>query len=187
MLGRQGAGKGTQAARLARYLSVPWVSTGDMFRDAVTAGSEFGLMAKEYMDRGDLVPDEVTIGVVRERLSQEDAAAGVILDGFPRTRGQAEALDTILGGSGIDLVLNVEVPEDLARERMIQRARTENRGDDNPEAIARRLALYEEQTRPLLEYYGDKVVTIDGVGSMDEVFERCLKEVERLEGGAGGR
>ena len=178
MLGRQGSGKGTQATRLASRLGIPWVSTGEMFRQAAMEGTEFGLMAKRYMEAGELVPDDVTVEVVRERLSKPDAQRGLILDGFPRTRSQAEALDRILGRSGVDLVINIEVPEAEARQRMIERAEIEGRADDTPEAIDRRLALYLEQTRPLLEYYGDIVVTVDGVGIIEEVFERCLKEVE---------
>jgi adenylate kinase len=135
-------------------------------------------LAKEFIDRGELVPDDLTIEIVRERLSTPDAAKGVVLDGFPRTKAQAEALDTMLGGSGVDLVLNIEVPADVAKARMIERARLEGRTDDVEEAIARRLALYEAQTQPLLEYYSGRVATVDGLGTVDEVFERCLKEAE---------
>jgi adenylate kinase len=132
-------------------------------------------MAKGFMERGELVPDEVTIGIVRERLSEDDAAKGVILDGFPRTQAQAEALDRI---RAIDVVLNIEVPEAAARERMLERARIEARADDTPEAIDRRLALYAEQTAPLLGFYRERVVEVDGIGTVDEVFERCLKALE---------
>ena len=180
MLGRQGAGKGTQAARLAAHLGVPWVSTGEMFRHAAAEGTELGRKADGFMKSGALVPDEVTIGIVRERLAKPDAARGAILDGFPRTELQAEALDTMLGGGGVDIVLNVEVPEEEARARMLRRAEIEGRADDTPEAIDRRLALYEEQTRPLLAYYGAKVREVDGMGTVDEVFERCLKEIEAV-------
>ena len=180
VVGRQGAGKGTQASRLSDHLGIPWVSTGEMFRQALTEGTPFGRMAQRYMERGDLVPDDVTIGVVRERLSLPDAEKGAILDGFPRTQTQAGALDRLLEemGDRLDVVLNIEVPEDVGRARMLERARIEGRGDDTPEAIDRRLALYEEQTRPLLDYYGPKVVSVDGVGSIQEVFERCRKEVD---------
>lgn len=175
LLGRQGSGKGTQAVRLALHLQIPWVSTGEMFRQAAAEGAELGLLADGFMKEGKLVPDEVTIGIVRERLAKADALNGAILDGFPRTRAQAEALDTMLGGDGVDLVLNIEVPVSVCRERMIKRIEIEGRPDDTPEAIDRRLALYEDQTEPLLDYYGEKVVEIDGLGSIDEVFLRCVK------------
>jgi adenylate kinase len=154
-----------------------------MFRLAAAEGTPMGLMAKEIMERGDLVPDDVTVGIVRDRLAQPDAKSGVVLDGFPRTKAQAEALDALLGerrghGRGLDLVLNIGVPTEVARARMLERARVEGRADDTEEAIDRRLELYEEMTRPLLEYYGDRVATVDGVGSIDDVFERCIKEIE---------
>ena len=178
MLGRQGAGKGTQAQKLAEHLGVPWVSTGEMFRAAAAEGTALGRKVDEIMSSGQLVPDDLTIALVEERLAKPDAAKGVIFDGFPRTRPQAEALDALLGGGGLDVVLNIEVPEDAARNRMVKRAQLEGRADDTPEAIDRRLALYEKQTRPLLDYYRDKVVEVDGLGSIDEVFERVVKAIE---------
>jgi adenylate kinase len=177
VLGPQGAGKGTQAARISEAQGIPWISTGEMFREAATEGTELGLCAKGYMERGDLVPDEVAIGVVRDRVHKPDAAKGIILDGFPRTLAQAKALDRIFDG-GIDLVLSIDVPKDVALRRLRDRAHAEGRADDTPEAIERRLALYEKETRPLLSYYGQKVVDVNGVGSIDEVFERCMNEIE---------
>ncbi len=183
MLGRQGAGKGTQAARISERTGYPWVSTGEMFRQAAAEGTELGLLAQSYMERGELVPDDVTIGLVRERLTKPDAQEGVVFDGFPRTRVQAEALDRMLEGQAIDLVLNVEVPENVCRQRLLARAQIEARADDTPDAIDQRLALYEEQTRPLMAYYGPKVATVDGLGTIEEVFERCIKEIEAATSG----
>jgi adenylate kinase len=172
LLGRQGAGKGTQAIRIAGHYRVPHISTGEMLRAAVEEGTDFGRKAKEYMDRGELLPDDVMIGIVDERLAMSDAAAGFVLDGFPRTAAQAEALDEIVGDRPIDVVANLEVPEDIVIERLLARGRH----DDTEEALRRRLALYEEQTRPLLEHYATegKLTTVDGVGTEDEVFERLV-------------
>ena len=178
LLGPPGSGKGTQGERLQNDFDLPYYATGDILRAAVREETDIGQQAKEYMERGDLVPDDLIVAMIGERMADESTLDGVILDGFPRTRSQAEALDRILGRSGVDLVINIEVPEAEARQRMIERAEIEGRADDTPEAIDRRLALYLEQTRPLLEYYADIVVTVDGVGTIEEVFERCLKEVE---------
>ena len=173
ILGRQGSGKGTQCALLVDHYAIPHISTGDMLRDAVAAGTEFGQMAKAIMDRGDLVSDDIIVGVVQERLARDDAAAGFLLDGFPRTVGQAEAL---AGIAAPRVVVNLDVPTDLVLERMLLRGRA----DDTEEAITRRLELYEEQTAPLVAYYDGLgvLVTVDGVGEVDEVFARVVKAVD---------
>ena len=155
------------------HYAIPHISTGDMLREAVAGGTEFGRQAKAIMDRGDLVSDEIIVGVVEERLAKDDAAGGYLLDGFPRTVGQAEALAGIAAPSA---VVNLDVPTELVLERMLLRGRA----DDTEEAISRRLELYEEQTAPLVAYYDDLdiLVTVDGVGEVDEVFARVVKAVD---------
>lgn len=173
ILGRQGSGKGTQCALLVDHYAIPHISTGDMLREAVAEGTEFGLMAKAIMDRGDLVSDDIIVGVVEERVARDDAAAGFLLDGFPRTVGQAEALARIAAPA---VVVNLDVPTGLVLERMLDRGRA----DDTEEAITRRLELYEEQTAPLVAYYQGLgvLVTVDGVGEVDEVFARVVKAID---------
>ncbi len=173
ILGRQGSGKGTQCALLVDHYAIPHISTGDMLREAVAGGTEFGRQAKAIMDRGDLVSDEIIVGVVEERLAKDDAAGGYLLDGFPRTVGQAEALAGIAAPSA---VVNLDVPTELVLERMLLRGRA----DDTEEAISRRLELYEEQTAPLVAYYDDLdiLVTVDGVGEVEEVFARVVKAID---------
>jgi len=207
LLGRQGAGKGTQCVRLSRHFVVPHISTGDMLRAAVREGTELGVMAKRVMDSGNLVGDDIMVGLVRERLSQPDAVGrGYILDGFPRTVGQAQALDVITEVRPIDVVIDLDVPRDLVLNRLSSRrvcrdcgtnyvaAGVEklpwicdvcggdvmHRDDDTPEAIAHRLDLYEEQTSPLIEYYqrDGRLAIIDGVASPEEVFRRLTDAVE---------
>lgn len=173
ILGRQGSGKGTQCALLVDHYGIPHISTGDMLREAVAEGTEFGLQAKAIMDRGDLVSDDIIVGVVEERLAKEDAAAGYLLDGFPRTVGQAEALADIAAPR---VVVNLDVPTELVLERMLLRGRA----DDTEEAISRRLELYEEQTAPLVAYYDGLgiLVAVDGVGDVQEVFARVTKTID---------
>lgn len=208
ILGKQGAGKGTQCARLARHYVVPHISTGDMLRAAARSHTEFGSKAKDFMDSGELVPDEVMIGLVRERLDYEDTSArGFILDGFPRTTGQAAALTELLGAARrLDLAIDIELPTDAALERLASRrvcdvcgaiystvqpphlnwtcdfcgGEVVQREDDQPEAIKRRLDLYEEQTSPLIAWYleRDLLVTIDGLGHPDEVFHRMVAAID---------
>jgi adenylate kinase len=207
ILGRQGAGKGTQCVRLSRHFVVPHISTGDTLRAAVREGSELGRIAKEVMDAGGLVGDEIMVGIVRERLDRDDARTrGYILDGFPRTVPQAEALDEITAERPIDCVIDLDVPRELVLARISARrvcrdcgtnyVATEGdrhpwicevcggdvmqRDDDTPDAINRRLDLYEEQTAPLIEYYqrAGKLVVVDGVASPDEVFDRLIVAVE---------
>ncbi len=151
IVGPQGAGKGTQAALLAENLNIPHISTGDIFRANVTAGTELGVLAKKYMDAGDLVPDEVTSAMVKARLEESDADGGFLLDGFPRTVPQAEWLDGVLheNDHDLDAVLLLEAPDDVLLERMLARGRA----DDTADAITRRLELYHSETTPLLEHY----------------------------------
>lgn len=207
VLGKQGAGKGTQAVRLAGHYGVPHISTGDMFRAAAAASTPFGLKANEYMTRGELVPDDVVIGVVAERLAKDDAVNdGFVLDGFPRTRVQAEELQRLLGPGGLDAAVDIDVPTDEVIERISGRrvcvtcgtpyhvnappksgwtcdkdgGEVVQREDDTPEAVKKRLELYEKATRPLLDFYEGLglLVTIDGVGDPDEVFNRVIEGVE---------
>jgi adenylate kinase len=176
MFGRQGAGKGTQAALLAEHYGIPHVSTGDMLRAAAEGGTAFGRKAAEIMARGDLVPDDVMLGIIDDRLGEADAEAGVLLDGFPRTEDQAEGLDELLGDDGLTAVVNLEVPEEIAFERMLSRGRA----DDTPDAIRRRLELYEAQTAPLLAFYDrrDLVLRVDGVGDVEEIAERLVAAID---------
>jgi adenylate kinase len=177
IVGPQGSGKGTQASRLAENLGIPHISTGDIFRANVGAGTELGVLAKKYMDDGELVPDEVTVAMVAARFDEADAAKGFLLDGFPRTVGQADKLGEILAerSEDIDKVLLLEVPDEVLLERMLARGRA----DDTAEAIGRRLELYHQETKPLLDYYAAKLVAIDGVGTIDEVLRRALKALGR--------
>jgi adenylate kinase len=176
LLGPPGAGKGTQAQRLVDRLGIPQISTGDMLRAAVAAASEVGRQAKAFMEAGKLVPDEVVIGVAEERLSQPDAKVGFILDGFPRTVAQAEALDRLLPALGVSLERCVALSVDTERlvERLLKRAEIEGRADDNEAAIRERMREYDAKTRPLLDYYRQRGVLreVDGVGTVEEVAER---------------
>jgi adenylate kinase len=172
-LGPPGAGKGTQARRLGDERGIPQVSTGDMLREAVAAGTELGLAAKPILDRGDLVPDDLMLALIEDRLGRADTRAGFILDGFPRTLGQAEALDALLAGLGRSIVrvLEFQLDEDEAVRRLLGRATAEGRTDDTPEVIRNRFAVYRERTLPLSEYYGARglLVTIDAAGSVGDV------------------
>ena len=179
ILGRQGSGKGTQAVRLAERYGVVHVSTGDMLRAAVSAGTELGLRAKAVMDAGNLVGDDIMIGIVDERLTADDIGAhGVLLDGFPRTTAQADALAEILGGTGPDLAINLDVPIAEVTQRMLDRGRD----DDTEEAIARRLELYEAETAPLLAWFKARgsLSVVDGLGSEAEVFARLSAVIDAL-------
>ena len=210
ILGRQGAGKGTQCVRLSRHYVVPHISTGDMLRAAVRERTELGLMAKEVMDSGGLVGDDIMIGIVDERLRRDDARSrGYILDGFPRTVKQAEALFDITEGlkKPLDVVIDLDVPRELVLQRITARrvcrdcgtnyvvGPTERRpwicdvcggdvvqrDDDTPDAINQRLDLYETQTAPLIEYYDERemLVVIDGVGHPDEVLGRLVSAIDQ--------
>ncbi|MEJ3653924.1 adenylate kinase [Actinomycetes bacterium KLBMP 9759] len=172
LVGPPGAGKGTQATRLAERLEVPHISTGDLFRANLAEGAEtaIGLEAKRYMDAGNLVPDEVTVAMVRERLTHEDAIKGFILDGFPRTLSQAASLEQLLDERGevLDAVVEFQVPEDVLVARLLGRGRN----DDTEEVIRRRQEVYRDETAPLLEHYRDQLVSIDAVGTVEEITDR---------------
>jgi adenylate kinase len=206
ILGRQGAGKGTQCVRLSRHFVVPHISTGDMLRSAVREGTELGKMAKQVMDSGGLVGDEIMVGIVEERINRDDARSrGYILDGFPRTVPQAVQLDRITADRPLDVVIDLDVPRELVLKRISARRvcrdcgtnyvatgeRAESicevcggdvlqRDDDTPDAINRRLDLYEEQTAPLIEFYGNdgRLVVVDGVATPDVVFTRMTAAVD---------
>ena len=172
LVGPPGAGKGTQAVRLAERLDVPHISSGDLFRANLQPGAEtpIGLEAKRYIDAGELVPDSVTIAMMRERLAEDDAAKGYVLDGFPRNLSQAESLERLLAerGEDIDTVVEFRVPEDELVRRLLGRGR----GDDTEEVIRRRQVVYREETAPLLEHYRDRLVTVDAVGAVEEITDR---------------
>lgn len=178
IMGPQGSGKGTQAARLAERIGVPAISTGDIFRANVKGDTELGRRAKAIMDAGDLVPDEITNAMVAGRLAEQDAAAGFILDGYPRTVAQVAALDTVLAetGAALDGVVELTAPREQLLDRLRKRAGLEGRDDDTEDAIRRRLEIYAEQTAPLTRSYAGRglLVTADGLGDVDEVTERVL-------------
>ncbi|MAI24759.1 MAG: adenylate kinase [Spirochaeta sp.] len=182
LLGAPGAGKGTQAARIIEALDIPHISTGDMLRAAVAAGTEIGLKAKAVMDAGQLVSDEIVIGIARERLSEPDASKGFVLDGFPRTLDQAAALDGILEeiGSPVECCLAITVETEEVVQRLLKRAELEGRADDNEETIRERMRVYDAQTAPLLEYYGEKgmVKEVLGMGSIDSVSVSLMSALE---------
>ena len=207
MLGKQGSGKGTQCLRLSRHYVVPHISTGDMFRNAVRSGSESGLLAKSFMDAGDLVPDEVVVGLVAERVVHDDTSKrGFILDGFPRTVHQAEALEALLAPRGIDAVINLVADTEVVFKRLANRrvcadcganysvdqppkvdwtcdicgGEVIQREDDTESAIQRRLELYEQETAPLIEWYSEMglLANIDAMGSPDQVTGRLIRVID---------
>jgi adenylate kinase len=173
LMGPPGAGKGTQGEILADSWQVPKIAPGDIFRAEIKQGTELGLKVKSYSDSGRLVPDEVVIEVIESRLRQPDTQAGWILDGFPRTVAQAESLDTLLLElqQPYDAVINLDVPDQFLIDRLLARAIEQGRADDTEEVIKNRLEEYNSKTRPLLEFYGNKVKQIDGKPSMPEVTE----------------
>ncbi len=172
LVGPPGAGKGTQAERMAERLDVPHISTGDLFRANLKQETELGLEAKRYMDAGDLVPDEVTVGMVRERLGEPDTEKGFILDGFPRNTAQAGSLGAILADKGLELdaVVQFEIDDEVVVQRLLGRGRS----DDNEETIRNRQQVYRDETAPLLRYYADRLVTVDAVGDVEEITERVF-------------
>jgi adenylate kinase len=178
IMGPPGAGKGTQAKILGERLGVPTISTGDIFRANVELGTELGKQAKKFLERGEYVPDEVTNAMVRDRLGQADAYDGFILDGYPRTLAQVEFLDQVLAdhGARLDRVLELTVDADAIVERLLKRAQLEGRLDDTADVIRRRLEVYAEQTSPLTALYAERGlhVRVDGMGGIDEVFERLM-------------
>ena len=186
-LGPPGSGKGTQAKLLAQRMDVPAISTGDMLREAVRLGTPLGRRAKSIIEAGELVPDDVVIGLIRERISLPDAREGFLLDGFPRTIEQAVALDRLLEGNGeaLDAVINLLVPEGTLVERMVGRAAVEGRPDDRPETVRERLRVYREKTAPLVDYYGARGarIDVDGSGSIEEVSGRVDRAAAARAGG----
>ncbi|HET6601424.1 MAG TPA: adenylate kinase [Gaiella sp.] len=187
VLGPQGSGKGTQAKRISAAHGIPHVSTGDMFRAATAAGTELGRRVEPILASGDLVPDDLTVALIRERLSEQDARDGFVLDGFPRNLAQAEALDGMLAeiGRGLDAVLFFDLSDELAVERIRGRAFDEGRDDDTPEAIGRRLAIYHEQTEPVVERYRatGKLVPLHAARSIEEVSTEIEAALDLLEDG----
>jgi len=208
LLGRQGAGKGTQCARLSRHYVVPHISTGDMLRAAVREGTEFGRKAEEFMSAGELLPDDIMVGIVDERLERDDTRArGFVLDGFPRTVNQAEALLEITSPRGINVVIDLEVPRDIVLARLASRRLCNDCGtnysvdlspkydmvcdvcggdvvqrpDDTEKAISQRLALYERETAPLIEWFSNRglLEVVDGMGHPDEVTDRLVRTIDR--------
>jgi adenylate kinase len=188
-LGPPGSGKGTQARRLAERLSVPPISTGEMLREAVREGNPLGLKVKSIMESGDLVPDNLMIELIRERLARPDAQNGFILDGYPRTVEQAAALERMLSGNGNRLlsVVNLQVPETVILDRLHGRSAEEHRADDRPGAIAERLRVYHERTEPLIGYYRSKrlLSDVDGMGDVDEIGDRIGRVIERADRARG--
>ncbi len=184
-LGPPGAGKGTQAARLARALGVPHISTGDMLRQAVSEGTELGKRADAIMKAGDLVPDDLVVAMVQERLGKEDAACGYLLDGFPRNVTQAEALDAATGGTAVEVTILLDVSEDELVARLLSRAGELGRADDNEDTIRTRQRIYREETEPLIGYYparGVSVIPIDGLGTIEDVFARIVSSLAEEDG-----
>jgi adenylate kinase len=173
LLGPPGSGKGTQGERLQEDFRLPYYATGDILRAAVKEGTEVGKQAKEYMDRGDLVPDEVIIGVIAERLQREDASDGFILDGVPRTVPQAQTLDGLLAEWGWELDAVVELV--VADEVVVQRLLGRGRSDDTEDVIRRRQQVYRDATAPLLDFYRDRLVAVDAVGGVEEIGGRILE------------
>ena len=206
LLGKQGAGKGTQCVALSRHYVIAHISTGEIFRAAAKSGTEFGRRAKEFMDAGELVPDEVVNGLVRERLTKEDTKRGFLLDGYPRNVQQAQSLDAMVHPHRIDLVVDIEVATDVVLRRLAGRrvcvdcgtnysmdvpphadwscdrcgGKVIQREDDTEHAIKRRLRLYEEQTEPLIAWYmrQDKLISIDGIGSAERVTARIVQAID---------
>ncbi|AVZ40046.1 MULTISPECIES: adenylate kinase [unclassified Dietzia] len=177
LLGPPGAGKGTQAALLSEKLGVPHISTGDLFRANISQGTDLGMEAKSYIDAGNLVPADVTNRMVEARIAEPDATEGFLLDGYPRSVEQADALKEMLAAAGqeLDAVIEFKVDEDTVVARMLARGRE----DDTEDVIRNRMAVYRSETAPLLEYYGADVTTVDAVGEVDEINARALAALDR--------
>ena len=184
IMGPQGSGKGTQAARLSEHLGVPAISTGDIFRANIRGGTELGVLVQTYTAKGELVPDEVTNAMVRDRIGLEDAKPGFLLDGYPRTLAQVKELDTMLDDYGVELdsVVSLTVDRDELVGRLLQRAQVEGRADDTEEVIRRRQEVYEEQTAPLIKVYDDRglLLEVDGMGDIDSVSQRIFTGLDQL-------
>ena len=185
VLGPQGSGKGTQAARLSETHGIPHVSTGEMFRDAIAAGNELGRRVEPILAAGKLVPDDLTVALIRERLAEPDAERGFVLDGFPRNLAQADALDAMLAdvGRDLDAVLFFDLADGVSFERLLGRAKDEGREDDTPEAIARRLEIYHDQTEPVVERYRatGKLVPLHADRSIEQVATEIAEALELLD------
>jgi adenylate kinase len=186
LMGPPGAGKGTQAKVIAERLSIPAISTGDIFRANVSQQTELGIEAKRYLDAGDYVPDEVTNAMVRDRIAEPDAAHGFLLDGYPRTVSQVEELDAMLAESGrqIDAVVVLTVDKDEVVGRLLRRARHEGRADDTEEVMRHRQDVYEQQTAPLLKVYDQRglLVEVDGMGAVEDVTSRVFEALDQTSG-----
>ena len=176
ILGKQGAGKGTQCELLVERYGVAHISTGDILRTAAAAGTELGRQAKELMDAGELVGDELILDIVAQRLTEPDTTAGILLDGFPRTEAQADGLFALLAPHSVERAIDLDVPDEVVTQRMLDRGRA----DDTPEAIARRLELYEAETSPLRKLFADRgvLVTVDGLGTPAQVHGRIVAAIE---------
>ena len=184
LLGVQGAGKGTQAKRIASEYGLAHIATGDILRHAIAERTELGQRVQPILERGDLVPDDLMIDLIRERLQSEDAENGFVLDGFPRTMAQADALEETLReiGRDLDVVFEFQIPDEVGRERMLKRAAEEGRTDDTPEAIDERLRLYHEETKPLIEYYRTRgnLVGVHGDRPVNQVFSEIQQTLEQV-------
>jgi adenylate kinase len=184
LLGPQGSGKGTQAKRIADEYGLEHIATGEMLRSAIADGTPLGARVKPILDSGRLVPDDLMIELIRERLQAEDAQEGFTLDGFPRTMAQAQALDAMLReiGRGLDIVFELQVPDEVAVERLLKRAQEEGRADDTPEVIAERLATYHRETEPLVEHYRTRsnLVGIHGARPINEVFAEIQQALDQV-------
>ncbi len=183
-MGPPGAGKGTQAKIICDEYGIPQISTGDILRAAIKAGTEMGKKAQSIMESGGLVPDEVVVGIIKDRLKEDDAQKGYILDGFPRTAGQADALKTLLSDMGqkLDCALNLAVEDNELVQRLLERAQKEGRADDTIDVIKNRLKNYNDQTLPLIDYYKKEGILkdIDGLGSLEEITERIRGVLKSL-------
>jgi len=182
LMGPPGAGKGTQAKVVAEHFGVPAISTGDIFRFNVSEGTELGVKAKEYMDAGEYVPDEITNLMVRNRIDESDAEPGFLLDGYPRTLSQVEELDGMIKFTGheLDAVVVLTVDSEELVQRLLARAETDGRSDDTEDVIRRRQEVYAEQTEPLIDVYRDRnlLIEVDGMGEVDEVTKRIFDALE---------
>jgi adenylate kinase len=182
IMGPQGVGKGTQAERLCAHYSITHIATGDIFRANIKGGTQLGKQAQAYINKGQLVPDELTNKLVEDRLGQKDVEGGWILDGYPRNAGQVAALDEMLErlGTPLDAVVALEADRDVLLERMAKRAQIEGRSDDNPETIKARLAVYEKETKPLLDTYEKRglLVRINGVGSIESITDDIIAHLD---------
>jgi adenylate kinase len=186
IMGPPGAGKGTQAKVIAERLSIPAISTGDIFRENVKQQTDLGREAQRYIDAGDYVPDEITNAMVRDRLAEDDAKAGFLLDGYPRTVAQVAELDSMVEADGqrIDAVIVLTVEPEEIIQRLVMRAQGEGRSDDTEEVVRHRQELYTEQTAPLIEVYDDRglLVVVDGMGAVEEVTTRVLEGLDETNG-----